>query len=56
MDTATHSMQFQAYRQALNGEQSALVDRGLVQMKLDDLPAAAVPLVQQEVLTEDDSG
>ncbi|MEE8237598.1 MAG: tetratricopeptide repeat protein [Gammaproteobacteria bacterium] len=45
-----------AYSQALNDEQSALVDRGLVQMKLDDLPAAVVPLVQQEVLTEDDSG
>ncbi len=45
-----------AYSQALNDEQSALVDRGLVQMKLDDLPAAIVPLVQQEVLTEDDSG
>ena len=45
-----------AYSQALNDEQSALVDRGLVQMKLDDLPAAVVPLVQQEVLTEDDGG
>lgn len=45
-----------AYRQALNGEQSALVDRGLVQMKLDDLPAAGAPFVQQEVLTEDDGG
>ncbi len=45
-----------AYSQALNDEQSALVDRGLVQMKLDDLPAAFVPLVQQDVLTEDDSG
>ena len=45
-----------AYSQALNGEQSALLDRGLIQMKLDDLPAAVVPLVQQEVLTEDDGG
>ena len=45
-----------AYSQALNDEQSALVDRGLIQMKLDDLPAAIVPLVQQDVLTKDDSG
>ena len=45
-----------AYLQALNGEQSALLDRGLVQMKLDDLPASVVPLVQQEVLTEGDGG
>ncbi len=45
-----------AYSQALNDEQSALVDRGLVQMKLDDLPVAVTPLVQQDVLTEDDSG
>ncbi len=44
-----------AYRQALNGEQSALVDRGLVQMKLDDLPAAVAPVLQQEALTGDDS-
>ncbi len=45
-----------AYLQALNGEQSAPLDRGLVQMKLDDLPASVEPLVQQEVLTEGDGG
>ncbi len=45
-----------AYSQALNGEQSTILDRGLIQMKLDDLPAAGVPVVQQEVLTEDDGG
>jgi predicted negative regulator of RcsB-dependent stress response len=45
-----------AYSQALNGEQSTILDRGLIQMKLDDLPAAGVPVAQQEVLTEDDGG
>ena len=45
-----------AYSQALNDEQSVLVDRNLVQMKLDDLPALVVPLVQQENLAEEDGG
>jgi len=35
-----------AYSEALNGEQADLVDRGLVQMKLDDLPRASTPVLE----------
>jgi len=45
-----------AYSQALNSEQSDLVDRGLIQMKLDDLAAPVASVVEEEVLSEDDGG
>jgi len=45
-----------AYLQALNGEQSDLVDRNLIQMKLDDLATPIVPAPDEEVLTEDAGG
>ena len=45
-----------AYQQALNGEQADLVDRNLIQMKLDDLAIPAVPVADEEVLTEDAGG
>ena len=35
-----------AYGAALNAQETGFVDRNLVQMKLDDLPAAALPPVQ----------
>ena len=35
-----------AYSAALNAQETGFVDRNLVQMKLDDLPAAALPPVQ----------
>ena len=35
-----------AYNEALNGEQADLVDRGLVQMKLDDLPRTSTPALE----------
>jgi predicted negative regulator of RcsB-dependent stress response len=35
-----------AYSEALNGEQADIVDRGLVQMKLDDLPRANTPALE----------
>jgi predicted negative regulator of RcsB-dependent stress response len=45
-----------AYNQALNSEQSDLVDRGLIQMKLDDLVASVAAVVEEEVLSEDAGG
>ncbi len=45
-----------AYLQALNSEQSDLVDRGLIQMKLDDLATPAIPLIDEEAPAEDDGG
>lgn len=45
-----------AYLEALNGEQSDLVDRNLIQMKLDDLAATIVLIPDEEVLTEDNGG
>ena len=45
-----------AYLQALNGEQSDLVDRNLIQMKLDDLAAPVATVADEEVLTEDAGG
>lgn len=45
-----------AYNQALNSEQSDLVDRSLVQMKLDDLAAPVASVVEGEVLSEDAGG
>ena len=45
-----------AYLQALNGEQSTLVDRNLIQMKLDDLAPPVGSVAGQEVLTEDAGG
>lgn len=45
-----------AYLQALSGEQSDLVDRNLVQMKLDDLATPNVLISDEEVLTEDAGG
>ena len=45
-----------AYNQALNSEQSELVDRGLIQMKLDDLAAPVASVVEEEVLSEDTGG
>ncbi len=43
-----------AYLQALNSDQSDLVDRGLIQMKLDDLAPPTAPLVEAEAPAEDD--
>jgi predicted negative regulator of RcsB-dependent stress response len=45
-----------AYLQALNGEESDLVDRNLIQMKLDDLPPATASTSDEEVLSEDAGG
>jgi predicted negative regulator of RcsB-dependent stress response len=45
-----------AYNQALNSEQSDLVDRSLIQMKLDDLAAPVASVVEDEVLSEDAGG
>jgi len=45
-----------AYLEALNGEQSTLVDRNLIQMKLDDLAPPVGSVAGQEVLTEDAGG
>ena len=42
-----------AYQEALNSQQSDLVDRNLIQMKLDDLAESITLTSDEEVLTED---
>ncbi|MFL2545940.1 MAG: YfgM family protein [Candidatus Rariloculaceae bacterium] len=45
-----------AYLQALNGEESELIDRNLIQMKLDDLASPTASASDEEVLSEDAGG